>query len=344
LVYKSPAWRAGFFTEQADAWFYKRNVSPISTVKENGVTRNVTTFAPIELVGQKPAFIVTGAGGWQFQDLAGDGKLDLARFDGPLSGFFEHNEEDIWDSFVPFQALPNVNWGDSNLRFVDLTGDGLADVLITEDHAFTWYSSLGETGFAPSERALQALGKVRGPRVVFADGEQSIYLADFSGDGLTDLVRIRDGQVCYWPNFGYGRFRAKVTMDNAPWFDLPDLFSQRRIRLADVDGSGVIDILYLGGNGITVYFNQLGNSWGEGQTIPQVPLVDNLTAVQVVDLFGNGTACLVWSSPLPSDARRPMRYIDLMGGQKPHLLIKTRNNLGAESEVGYAPSTKFYSV
>ena len=38
---------------------------------------------------------------------------------------------------------------------------------------------------------------------------QSIYLADMSGDGLTDLVRIRNGEVCYWPNLGYGRFGAQ---------------------------------------------------------------------------------------------------------------------------------------
>ena len=61
-----------------------------------------------------------------------------------------------------------------------------------------------------------------------------------------------------------------------------------------------------------------------------------------IDLLGNGTACLVWSSPLPGDARRPMRYVDLMGGTKPHLLVKTVNNLGAETRVDYAPSTKFY--
>ena len=61
-----------------------------------------------------------------------------------------------------------------------------------------------------------------------------------------------------------------------------------------------------------------------------------------MDLLGNGTACLVWSSPLPGNARRPMRYIDLMGGQKPHLLVRATNNLGAETLVQYAPSTKFY--
>ncbi len=37
-----------------------------------------------------------------------------------------------------------------------------------------------------------------------------------------------------------------------------------------------------------------------------------------------------------------MRYVNLMGGQKPHLLVKTINNLGAETRVDYAPSTKFY--
>ena len=64
--------------------------------------------------------------------------------------------------------------------------------------------------------------------------------------------------------------------------------------------------------------------------------------VTVTDLFGNGTACLVWSSPLPGDMNRRMRYIDLMGGQKPHLMIGSRNNLGAETRVQYAASTRFY--
>src|SRR5207244_12814189 len=73
-----------------------------------------------------------------------------------------------------------------------------------------------------------------------------------------------------------------------------------------------------------------------------VPLTDNLTTVSVVDFLGRGTACLLWSSPLPGDSRRPLRYLDLMGGTKPHLLTTVRNNLGAETTVEYASSTKFY--
>ena len=192
----------------------------------------------------------------------------------------------------------------------------------------------------PARPTVARRGK--GSRVVFADGTQSIYLADLSGDGLSDIVRIRNGEVCYWPNLGYGRFGAKVTMDNAPWFDNPDQFDQKRIRLADIDGSGTTDIIYLHRNGVRLYFNQSGNSWSTPHRLNVFPRIDELVSIMPTDLLGNGTACLVWSSRLPGDARRQMRYVNLMGGQKPHLLVKTINNLGAETQVDYAPSTKFY--
>lgn len=122
----------------------------------------------------------------------------------------------------------------------------------------------------------------------------------------------------------------------------PDIFDQRRIQLADIDGSGTTDILYLSGSGVQVYFNQSGNGWSVRRTLSYFPAINSVASITVIDLLGNGTACLVWSSPLPGSAGRVMRYIDLMGGQRPHLLLKTVNNLGAETVVHYTPSTKFY--
>jgi RHS repeat-associated protein len=332
---------AGILTEQAGAWFYKRNLSPISTIPANGGARTVAKLAPVETVGAQPSFNGITSGVMRFLDLAGDGQPDLAQFDGPAPGFFEHTDENIWEPHRPFTSLPNVNWHDSNLKFVDLTGDGHADLLISEDEEGAWYPSLGEEGFGPSFRAGIEFDEEKGPRLLFADSSQSVLLADLSGDGLTDIVRIRNGEVCYWPNLGYGRFGAKVTMDGSPRFDEPDIFDQRRIHLADIDGSGVTDIIYLGNDGVHIYFNQSGNSWSDARKLNVFPTTDSLSSLVVVDLLGNGTACLVWSSPLPSYAQRPMYYVDLMG-QKPHLLIKTANNLGAETVVQYAPSTKFY--
>ena len=318
---------SGILTEQANAWFFKPNI---------GEGR----FGAVQVVGLKPS-LANLSTGQQLMDLAGDGQLDLVQFAGPLSGFYERTYEGGWSDFAPFPSLPNLDWQDPNLKFVDLTGDGHADILIAEDEIFTWYPSLAEEGFGPGEMTRQSLDEEKGPHLLLADRTQSIFLADFSGDGLGDLVRIRNGEICYWPNLGYGRFGAKVTMDGAPWFDTPDQFDQRRIRLADIDGSGVTDIIYLNRDGIDLYFNQSGNSWSKPRRLDVFPETDNLSSITVVDLLGNGTACMVWSSPLPGHARQPMRYVELME-QKPHLLTETKNNLGAETRVQYAASTKFY--
>ncbi|MDP9351714.1 MAG: toxin, partial [Chloroflexota bacterium] len=319
----------GILTEQANGWYYKRNL---------GQGR----FGALETIPATPSLASLSSGRQQLLDLAGDGQLDLATFAAPTPGFYERTHDRSWEPYRPFASLPSIPWDDPNLRFLDLSGDGHADVLITEQDVFTWHQSLAEAGFGPARKVRQPSDDESGPRLVFGDRTQTIYLADMCGDGLTDLVRIRNGQVCYWPNLGYGRFGAKVTMDDAPRMDNPDQFEQRRVRLADIDGSGVTDIIYLGRDGVRLYFNQSGNGWTGPRHLPQLPLQNDVSSVITADLLGNGTACLVWSSPLPGDMCRPARYVDLMGGKKPHLLIKTANNLGAETRVHYAPSTRFY--
>ena len=319
---------SGILSKQAGAWFYKANLGD-------------GRLGPVTTLPQQPSLAAATSGGPQLLDLAGDGQLDFVTF-GNVPGFFERTADGAWDAFRPFRTLPNVDWDDPNLRFVDLNGDGLADVLVTDNDVFRWYPSLAEEGFGAPNIAHVAGEEVRGSRLVFADRAQSLYLADMSGDGLTDLVRVRNGEICYWPNLGYGRFGVKVTMSRSPWLDSADLFDQRRVRLADIDGSGATDLIYLGTDGVTLYSNQSGNSWSAAHRLAPFPRVDQLSSVFAVDLLGNGTACLVWSSPLPGDTSRPMRYIDLMGGQKPHLLVRTSNNLGAEMRLTYASSTRFY--
>jgi RHS repeat-associated protein len=318
----------GILTEQGHTWFYKPNL---------GGGR----FGPLEVVASKPSLADLGGGRQQLLDLDGDGQLDLADFAGPSPGFYERTRDEDWKPFRTFACLPNVRWDEPNLRFVDLNGDGRADILITEDEVFTWYPSLAEEGFDSARHVRKPFDEEKGPRLLLADGTQSVYLADMCGDGLTDLVRVRNGEVCYWPNLGYGCFGAKVTMNDAPWLDNPDQFSQRRVRLADIDGSGTSDLIYLGRDGVRLYFNQSGNRWSGPRRLRHFPEEDDLASVMTADLLGNGTACLVWSSPLPGDLRR-MRYIDLMGGNKPHLLRSVKNNLGAETRIQHAASTRFY--
>jgi RHS repeat-associated protein len=320
---------SGILAQQDGSWFYKANL---------GGAR----FGPLRPVPTLPAVAATPAGATQLLDLAGDGQLDVVAFGGPTPGFYERTPDGAWTAFRRFALLPTVDWADPNLRFVDLDGDGHADLVLTEHDAIAWYPSLAEDGFGSSRRVVKPLDEADGPRLVFADGSGSIHLADLSGDGLSDLVRVRNGEVCYWPNLGYGRFGRKVVMDHAPWFDRDEMFDPKQLRLADVDGSGVADLLYLGADAVRVYFNQSGNAWSDPVELGVVLDADARASAQTVDLLGDGTTCLVWSLPGPSEAGRSIRYVSLLGGEKPHLLVRVDNNLGAETHIRYASSTAFY--
>src|SRR6266487_1992924 len=329
---------SGILTDFGGAWGYKRNLSPLDF---DGNHATLAHFGPLEPVTSLPSRNELG-GQQRFVDLSGDGRLDVATFDDPAPGFFVRTPDEAWEPFRAFASLPRLNWSEPNLKFVDLTGDGLADILLTEDSLYTFWPSLGQAGFGQAEQVPTPWDEERGPKVVLSDGTETVFLADMSGDGLSDIVRVRNGEVCYWPNLGYGRFGAKVSMDAAPRFVDEERFDSRRIRLADIDGSGTTDLVYVGDNGVFVCFNQSGNAWAEPHLLAVFPTADSLSTVQVIDLLGNGTACLVWSSPLPGETATPLRYVDLMGGQKPHLLVHLRNNLGAETRLRYAPSTRYY--
>lgn len=323
----------GILHEHAGGFVYKRNL---------GGGR----FGPAETIATRPAGLDLASGG-QLVDIAGDGGLYLVRLSTEPAGFHERSSAGAdapgdWGPFVAFESRPRIDWQDPNLRFLDLDGDGRADVLVAGDDCLCWYPSQGRAGFGAAEHVPRATDEAKGPILLFGDGVESLFLADMDGDGLVDLVRIRNGEVCYWPNLGYGRFGARVVMGDAPRFTADDdEFDPGRIRLADVDGTGPTDILYLGRYGVSLHVNACGNGFAPPRVLPVVPATDHETTVLVVDLLGAGTACLMWSSPAPA-AGAPLRYIDLTGGVKSDLLVCMRNNLGAETRVRYRPSTRDY--
>jgi hypothetical protein len=231
------------------------------------------------------------------------------------------NEQPTVDGLlIAYSSQCRIDITNPELKFVNITGNGLADILLSEDQAFVWYSSLGEDGYAAGGKAFKPRNEGKGAGIIFGDPEQTINLADMSGDGLADLVRVRSGDICYWSNLGYGRFGAKIQMSNAPRFDRQDQFNQKFIHLAEIDGSGTSDIIYLANDQIHIYLNQSGNSFSDRKTLSGVH-INNLSAIATVDLLGTGTTYVVWSSPLSADQRVPMKYIDLTNGVKPNLLI-----------------------
>src|ERR1051326_2164556 len=320
---------SGILAEQGNGWFYKSNLG-------------AGAFSAAEPVMPKPSFVGISGRSLSIQELEADGRKFVVSTQAPMQGYWELSDDERWQPFQAFARVSTADAADPNAKFIDLNGDGRPDLVISQENVFTWYRSEGTNGYDRPGHAFKPYDEEKGPALVFADATDSIFLADMTGDGLTDLVRIRNGEVCYWPNQGYGRFGAKVAMNFAPVFDTADAFNPAYIHLADVSGTGASDILYLGQNRFRAWLNQAGNAWSEQVDIDPFPTTEQPNQVAVVDLLGNGTSCIVWSSPLPNYADRPMRYVDLMGGKKPYIVVGYKNNLGKEVTWEYKSSSHYY--
>ena len=320
---------SGILTEQANAWYYKSNLGD-------------GNFSIAQPVIPKPSYTGLNNGALQLQDLEADGRKFIVSLQSGVKGFFELSDDEEWQPFQSFDQMPKINFSDANTKFIDLDGDGRTDLIVSEEDVFTWYASKGIAGYDSPELAAKPYDEEKGPAMVFADASQSIFLSDMNGDGLTDIVRIRNGEICYWPNMGYGKFGDKVNMDFAPVFDLPEQFNPAYLHLADISGTGATDILYVGKNKCRAWINLSGNAWGEEQNFDSFPTMEQPNKIAVVDFLGNGTGCIVWSSFLPKHANTPMRYIDLMGGSKPYIMSGYKNNFGKDVSWEFKSSTYYY--
>ena len=82
------------------------STSATSARSEPATTRRSPTgparFAPVEPVALKPTLALRVAR--EIMDLAGDGQPDVVVLDGPIPGFYEHDDDDGWTPFRPFAS------------------------------------------------------------------------------------------------------------------------------------------------------------------------------------------------------------------------------------------------
>ncbi|MBL7797054.1 MAG: VCBS repeat-containing protein [Saprospiraceae bacterium] len=279
--------------------------------------------------------------GVQLMDANGDGRIDLMVTDGAFSGFFsmEHGHQPDWErrTFQKFKTAPSFNLKDPEVKWIDLTGDGITDVLRSgarfECYFFDPKDGWEKTRFWPKKNDLAEF-----PDVQFSDAR--VKWADMSGDTMQDLVLVHDGNIEYYPNLGYGRFGKRLRIKNSPRF--PYGYDPRRILLGDVDGDGLADLIYVDDRQITLWINQCGNAWSEPIVIPGTPPMTDQDAVRLIDLKGSGVSGILWSRDMTGDGRPHMFFLDLTGGGKPYVLNEMNNNIGSITKVEYASSSEYY--
>src|SRR5438552_10521943 len=284
-------------------------------------------------LGRVPAGLALAARGVQLLDADGDGRTDLLVTAPTGAGYFPLRFGPQWGHLHPYGRAPSFSFEDDRVRLVDLTGDGVTDVLHTGPRPECFFGSpaAGWTGPQPVRSGVGAE-----PPPLDTD-DARVRWADMTGDGLTDVVVVNRGSVRYWPNLGHGRFGAKVEMQSS--HRLPYGYVPERLLLADVDGDGLADLVHVEEGRVTVWFNRSGDAWSAPITVPGVP--EQGWDVRITDLLGTGTGGVLWSRDAPATGRPAMYFLGLTTGVKPRLLIEVDNGLGALTRISYESSTAF---
>ena len=291
-----------------------------------------------EPVTRTPRVASFGRGGIAFLDTDASGTADLVVAGNErLPGYYENGGRGGWARFVAYardrRARPA--WSSAGTHVTDIDGDGRIDAIGESGRAYAVWINEGEDGWSQPGFAPKGSGD-DGPDVPLDD--PFVHLADMTGDGLQDIVRVRSGRVEYWPAVGRGRYGARVVMRNSP--RLRDLHRlAENLFLIDIDGSGCADLVFASADGIRICHNRNGNAFSDPIDHDLVP-TPIAGSVRPVDLFGEGRIGLLYNSY----GARGVGYVYVsFGSAKPaYLLERVATGTGLESEISYRPGVQDY--
>jgi hypothetical protein len=195
---------------------------------------------------------------------------------------FHSRQDDHWLAFQEFKSYPNIDFKSQNVRFVDLTADGHADILISGDHILTWYKCSGYDG---SQVPFTTLNTLREARVVFTDAREKIYLADMTV--CPTLFVFGMGVFSIGSTLGTGNLAPSL-----PWTMRLSSITWEVALITNIASGGHRRVWhYVNHKGIvTIYFNESGNGFADVQRLALFPLMDNLATINAMDLFGMSPA------------------------------------------------------
>lgn len=219
-------------------------------------------------------------------------RLELsATEDGETAAFpelrFDYSSIDFntWKVHEPRAPIAPPSLDDNDASFVDLTGDGLPDILQTTGSRMLLWRNLGE-------------GELDGPLVLgevpstVSLSRDNVAFADLNGNGRVDLFAVDQPLQVAFESNGKGGFAPNPIV----FRDHPNLrLSASDTRLMDVDGDGIIDLINTGRTNFLLYRHQPGIGWQEPQPVnrvadleqfPDVSFADR--GVRLADMTGDG--------------------------------------------------------
>ncbi len=219
-----------------------------------------------------------------------------------------------------------------NVQASDIDGDGTIDLLhMPRVRSYSVYTpKLNGTEWIWQGRVVNTADQ-QDPRIDFGNDTPDIHALDANGDGLVDLVRLTGTQIQTF--FALGRYPngdaqygsatwASATTSNisnlpvsmcVPWAGTPARFSDSDIKLGDMNGDGLADIVRVHQGDIRYWPGRGNGLWGTGA-------LDDCPGGS----FGQGRDVAMSDSPQYSDPNGSGLRLDDVNGDGLDDLIQVR--------------------
>ena len=227
-------------------------------------------------------------------DLFGDGLPDIVEGTDAGWRYWRNQGEGRFDAPRTLTHIPGgIALGDRGVAFGDMAGDGRTDLLVHLGAAPGFFEATANESWQAFRRYEAFPG--------FDLGDPSVRLVDLTGDGRSDALMTRPDALVWFQSLGEKGFGPPNRIPRLHDLDrFPDIHfdeTSSRVRLADMDGDGLVDIVLVH-DGRIEYWPNLGyGRFGPRVVMERAPQIGSgfdARRLHLVDLTGTGAADVVY--------------------------------------------------
>ncbi len=238
-----------------------------------------------------------GAPDMEMVDLHGSGLPDILEMNGTVR-YWRNLGHGRFDMPRPMQEAPPHALSDPGVQMIDANGDGRMDLLVTSGPLAGYYPL--EHGARWSQKSFQRYPDAPS----FNLDAPEVKLVDLDGDGYTDILRSGSRMEAFFNDpdttlaWQRTRFAERQRLDAFPNVN----FADPRVRLADMTGDGLQDIVLIHDGNVEYWPNLGHNRWGKRVSMHRAPrfhdsgyeLGYDPQRILLGDIDGDGLADLVY--------------------------------------------------